>query len=144
MNILQPIESNYAMIDQVFSTFDEAKKGYLSRTELKYACVALLGHRLSRHELHALAPEKIDQIQLNLQWFRTYMVQLLASVTLLDDYRQAFQSFGQDGVVSLQDWSQLFEQCAPRIPSSVVAATFQALSSNKEDVLSWKEFSASM
>jgi hypothetical protein len=68
-------------LPQVFSAFDEEKKGYLSRKQLKsakislflfrcwvmspfrYACVALLGHRLPRHELHALAPEKFGQTQ---------------------------------------------------------------------------------
>ncbi|ETV96637.1 hypothetical protein, variant 2 [Aphanomyces invadans] len=101
-----------ATIEECYRRYDGQNKGYLTKSELKWAVTALLGSaptRLVLLSLFEISSESYDSVQVDKDTFVRVMGRRLANVDVAEAIRRWFKAFDLDssGFISFSNFTQV-------------------------------------
>ncbi|ETV77370.1 hypothetical protein, variant 5 [Aphanomyces astaci] len=132
-------------IEECYRRYDAQDKGYLTKSELKWAVTALLGSAPSRLVLLSLfeiAPASYEIMQVEKDTFVRVMTRRVANIDVTEGIRRWFKAFDLDssGFISLANFKQVCQAIAPHMTPSVVHQLFREADTNHDDKVSYGEF----
>ncbi|KAH3844952.1 EF-hand calcium-binding domain-containing protein 11-like [Dreissena polymorpha] len=140
-------KEDVALIQRVFHTNDEGKKGYLTRVDLKVAVVELLGYKPAKFEVNQIfekyAVEVAEDIQgLHLEGFTSCMCAKLAGQDEDDEIRHTFMALDAQcrGFLTLEEVKKAFSSVAPHVPEQVIHSAFREIDQDGDGRVSFKDF----
>mmetsp|Transcript_38348 Transcript_38348/g.83422 ORF Transcript_38348/g.83422 Transcript_38348/m.83422 type:complete len:166 (-) Transcript_38348:123-620(-) len=134
-------------IDESFHRFDEGGKGWLSRSELKFALASMLGYKPSKVEVNIVmhrCPEGPYEGQVDISMFRAYLEEKLSVIDPDDRMRQLFKAFDVRclGFIGREDLHKVFAKCLPSIPATVIDEIYEEIDTDSDGRVSCRDFEA--
>jgi Ca2+-binding EF-hand superfamily protein len=130
-----------ATLRSCFEEFDDGRKGYLDRSDIKAAMTALLGTRPSKFEVDKLLTQTAGG-QMNLHHFTKCLGPKLAALDEDDFVQQMFYAFDARarGFITIVDLFEIFASIAPSIPPRTIEEVFSEADANGDGRIGFAEF----
>mmetsp|Transcript_2470 Transcript_2470/g.4130 ORF Transcript_2470/g.4130 Transcript_2470/m.4130 type:complete len:160 (+) Transcript_2470:332-811(+) len=131
-------------LDESFHQFDDGGKGWLSRSELKFALASMLGYKPSKVEVDIILQRCPEEGRVEVAAFRAFLEEKLSVIDPDDRVRQLFKAFDVRclGFIGREDLHKVFAKCLPSIQAAVIDEIFEEVDTDYDGRVSCRDFEA--